>query len=161
MKKILIISIITFIIDFISKLLVESNLELYKSLSIIDNFFYLTYTHNYGAAFSILKHNKLLLIIVGIIAIISVLIYIKKQPKIKQIEIISYGLLIGGIVGNLYDRIIYGYVRDFLDFYIFGYDFAIFNLADSAIVIAIILLIIDTILGGVKNEDNNSWRYGR
>lgn len=161
MIKILIIAIFTFIIDIFSKTLVQDNLILYKSVSIIDNFFYLTYTNNYGAAFSILKNNQTLLIIVAFIAIIGLFIHLKKQNNIKIIEVISYGLLIGGIIGNLYDRVVYGYVRDFLDFYIFGYDFAIFNLADTAIVIAIILLIIDSLVGGVKNEDNNSRTDGR
>lgn len=158
MKKILFISFITFIIDFISKILVKSNLILYKQIAVIDNFLYLTYTNNYGAAFSILKNSKIFLIIIGLIILIYLVLYIKKQEPKKVIEIIAYGLLMGGILGNLYDRVVYGYVIDFLDFYIFGYDFAIFNIADSFIVIAIILLFINTILGGDGNEDNYSRR---
>lgn len=158
MKKILFISFITFIIDFISKILVKSNLILYKQIAVIDNFLYLTYTNNYGAAFSILKNSKIFLIIIGLIILIYLVLYIKKHEPKKVIEIIAYGLLIGGILGNLYDRVVYGYVIDFLDFYIFGYDFAIFNIADSFIVIAIILLFINTILGGDGNEDNYSRR---
>lgn len=158
MKKILFISFITFIIDFISKILVKSNLILYKQIAVIDNFLYLTYTNNYGAAFSILKNSKIFLIIIGLIILIYLVLYIKKQEPKKVIEIIAYGLLIGGILGNLYDRVVYGYVIDFLDFYIFGYDFAIFNIADVSIVIAIILLFINTILGGDGNEDNYSRR---
>lgn len=158
MKKILFISFITFIIDFISKMIVKSNLILYKQIAVIDNFLYLTYTNNYGAAFSILKNSKIFLIIIGLIILIYLVLYIKKHEPKKVIEIIAYGLLIGGILGNLYDRVFYGYVIDFLDFYIFGYDFAIFNIADSFIVIAIILLFINTILGGDGNEDNYSRR---
>lgn len=56
--------------------------------------------------------------------------------------------MIGGILGNLFDRIIYGYVIDYLDFYIFGYNFPIFNIADICIVISVILIIIDTLWGG-------------
>ena len=101
-------------------------------------------------AFSILTNQRLFLIIVSIISIILILIYISKNKVNKKIEIIAYSLLLGGILGNLYDRIFIGYVIDFFDFTIFDYNFAIFNLADSFIVIAIILFIIDTFWGDRK-----------
>ena len=61
----------------------------------------------------------------------------------SKIENLSYGMIIGGIIGNLFDRIFYNYVIDFLDFKIFGYDYPIFNLADTFIVIGVILLVIN------------------
>lgn len=150
MKKIIIYSILVFIIDFISKVIVSGNLVLNESLVIINNFFSLTYVKNYGAAFSILTNQRLFLIIVSVISIILILIYISKNKVNKKIEIIAYSLLLGGILGNLYDRIFNGYVIDFFDFTIFDYNFAIFNLADSFIVIAVILFIIDTFWGDGK-----------
>ena len=71
-------------------------------------------------------------------------------------EHLSYGMLLGGIFGNFFDRLIYGSVVDFLDFYILGYNFPIFNLADCFIVIGIILVIITNIRKDKKNERNSS-----
>ena len=79
------------------------------------------------------------------------------KEEINKIESISYGMIIGGIIGNLFDRIIYSYVIDFLDFRIFGYHYPVFNLADSFIVIGIIMMIILTIRKEY-HERNNSRR---
>ena len=70
-----------------------------------------------------------------------------RNKKLNKFESINYGLLTGGIIGNLLDRIIYGYVIDFLDFNIIGYNYPIFNLADSFIVISIILIIFNEFKG--------------
>ena len=77
--------------------------------------------------------------------------------KQNKRNILAFGLLIGGIVGNLLDRIIFGYVRDFLDFYVFNYDFPVFNVSDMAIVAGIFLLIIAI----VKGEEVNGRDKGR
>lgn len=150
MYKILLFSILLFIIDFISKIIVKSNLILNNSLIIIDNFFSLTYTNNYGAAFSIFENGRILFIIISIVCLIFIIVYLFKEKNISKLEKIAYPLLIGGILGNLYDRIVYGYVVDFLDFTIFKYNFAIFNFADSFIVISVIILIISSIRGDKK-----------
>lgn len=141
------------IIDIISKLLVSNNLLLSKSVTIIPNFFYLTYAHNYGGAWSIFENNTLAITIISFIVILGISYYIFKNKVTRKIEIIGYSLLLGGAIGNLIDRIIYGYVIDFLDFYILGYDFPIFNIADIGIVTGIILLLISMILE-VNNNDN-------
>ena len=139
---IIILPIVVFIIDLVSKLIVSSNLKLHESISIIDKFFNITYAHNYGGAWSIFNDNTLLITIISLIVIVLLIIYIIKNKINKKIELIGYSLVIGGGIGNLFDRIIYGYVIDFLDFNIFGYDYPIFNLADTFIVIGIFLLII-------------------
>lgn len=141
------------IIDIISKLLVSNNLLLSKSVTIIPNFFYLTYAHNYGGAWSIFENNTLAITIISFIVILGISYYIFKNKVTRKIEIIGYSLLLGGAIGNLIDRIIYGYVIDFFDFYIFGYDFPIFNIADIGIVTGIILLLISMILE-MNNNDN-------
>lgn len=149
---IILISLVV-IIDIISKLLVSNNLLLSKSVTIIPNFFYLTYAHNYGAAWSIFENNTLAITIISFIVILGISYYVFKNKVTRKIEIIGYSLLLGGAIGNLIDRIIYGYVIDFFDFYIFGYDFPIFNIADIGIVTGIILLLISMILE-VNNNDN-------
>ena len=154
-SKYLIISLVLLIIDQISKYFVMTNIKLNKSIVIIPNFFKLTYTNNHGAAFSILEGNTILLIVVSIIALILIYLFLIKNHKLSSLEIFSYSLLIGGIIGNLIDRILYHYVIDFIHFEIFNYHFPIFNIADVAIVIGIMIMIL-IILKEDKNAKNNN-----
>lgn len=151
MKKVYIFALISLIIDQIVKILVSNYLILGQTIKIINNFFYLTYVQNKGAAFSILIGYRYILIIIAFIFLYYLYKCIKKQKNLNKLEIISYGLLLGGIIGNLIDRIIYGYVIDYFDFMIFNYNFPIFNLADSFIVIGCIILVINSYL---KGEDS-------
>ena len=151
MKKVYIFALISLIIDQIGKILVSNYLILGQTIKIINNFFYLTYVQNKGAAFSILIGYRYILIIITFIFLYYLHKCIKKQKSFNKLEIISYGLLLGGIIGNLIDRIIYGYVIDYFDFMIFNYNFPIFNLADSFIVIGCIILVINSYL---KGEDS-------
>ncbi len=147
MKRIMLFSFIIFIIDQIVKLFVGFSLELNTSITVFNNFFYISNVHNYGAAFSILYGNRIFLVIVSIITLVLVYYFLLKNKKFNWYNIILYSLLIGGILGNLFDRIMYGYVVDYFDFYIFNYNFPIFNIADICIVISVILIIIDTLWG--------------
>ena len=110
-------------------------------LQVINNFFYLTYVKNDGAAWSILKDQRILLLIITVIVLYLINKYMNKETLNKKEEFI-YGMIIGGILGNLFDRAVYREVIDFLDFKLFGYNYPVFNLADTFIVIGIILLII-------------------
>lgn len=148
MKKVYIFALISLIIDQIVKILISNYLILGQTIKIINNFFYLTYVQNKGAAFSILIGYRYILIIITFIFLYYLHKCIKKQKSFNKLEIISYGLLLGGIIGNLIDRIIYGYVIDYFDFMIFNYNFPIFNLADSFIVIGCIILVINSYLKG-------------
>ena len=149
MKKIIPISIICLLLDRITKLFITNNLVLNDSYTIINNFFNITLVHNDGAAWSILSGNRLLLIIISFIALFIIYFLFIKNKKLSKLEKIIYGMLIGGIIGNLIDRILYGYVIDFLDFKIFNYNYPVFNIADCCIVIAAILLIIDIVKEGI------------
>lgn len=156
MKKIGIISLIVIIIDRILKVLVTNNFVLNVRNKIIDGFFYITNCHNEGAAFSLFSGNVLFLIFITLIVLFLIFRTINKE-NVNKIGILAYGLLLGGILGNLYDRIFYGYVIDYLDFRIFNFNFAIFNLADAAIVIGAILLIVfeGSDNDGRKNKDRS------
>ena len=156
MKKIGIISLIVIIIDRILKVLVINNFVLNVRNKIIDGFFYITNCHNEGAAFSLFSGNVLFLIFITLIVLFLIYRTINKE-NVNKIGILAYGLLLGGILGNLYDRIFYGYVIDYLDFVIFKFNFAIFNLADAAIVIGAILLIVfeGSDNDGRKNKDRS------
>ena len=153
-KKVIILSIVVLMIDIISKFIIKTNLNLYESIKIIPNFFNITYVMNDGAAFSILRGNQILLSILGIFIIIFLGYYINKD-KLNNYKVIYYSLLIGGILGNILDRLIYNGVIDFLDFKIFNYDYPIFNLADSFIVISVILIIIEIIRGKYGNKSRS------
>ena len=156
MKKIGIISLIVIIIDRILKVLVTNNFVLNVRNKIIDGFFYITNCHKEGAAFSLFSGNVLFLIFITLIVLFLIYRTINKE-NINKFGILAYGLLLGGILGNLYDRIFYGYVIDYLDFRIFNFNFAIFNLADAAIVIGAILLIVfeGSDNDGRKNKDRS------
>ena len=152
-KNIAIISFIALIIDQIIKFICIHYLK--DNLIIIPGFLSLTYAENSGVAFSLLSGNKILIILISLILIFLLLYYIyndyiKLNKKSKYKEIL-YGLLLGGILGNLIDRIIHGVVIDYVSLNIFGYRFPIFNLADTFITITVILIFINYILEN-KNE---------
>ena len=149
-KKLFVYTVIFLLIDQLSKGLINIYMNLNQSIEIIPNFLSLTYVHNTGAAFSILEGAKWFFIIMAMIVLNVIYLFFIKDKNLKNGEIILYSLLLSGILGNLIDRIVYGYVIDFIDVNIFN--FAIFNLADSFIVIAVILLII---IGGKNARDNS------
>ncbi len=137
---------ILFSIDQIIKIIIRHNINELQEIVIIKNFFSLTYVNNSGAAFSILENSTLLLVLISVIIIILLNNYIKKEAEqLKKVEIISLGLLLGGIFGNLIDRIINKQVTDYLSFNIFNYGFPIFNFADICIVIGTLLLAISVL----------------
>lgn len=153
-KKIVFIAIVVLAIDQISKIIATTFLKLNYSVQLINKFFYLTLCQNEGAAWGLFSNNKAIIIIGTIIAIALIyhFVYVFKENKRNNL---AFGLLIGGLLGNLVDRIIFGYVRDFLDFYIFKYDYPIFNVADICIVIGVILLMYAVIKGEDSNEPNS------
>lgn len=140
--KIFIITIIVLFIDIVIKELIKTNVALSQNIVLIPNFFSITHVQNTGAAFSIFANSKYFLIIISIIILIMLLKYIKDIKIKNKYEIIALGLVLGGLLGNLSDRIMYSYVIDYLSFNIFGYMFPIFNFADMAITIGMIMLII-------------------
>ncbi len=138
----LIFTTIFFLIDISSKYIISKIVTLGNSIDIIKDFLRISYVKNTGAAFSILDGNTLLVTIIGIVIIIMIIWYLYKNKVNKMIDKIGYSLILGGSIGNLFDRVCYGYVRDFIDIQIGEYNYPIFNLADSFIVIGVILLFI-------------------
>ena len=138
-------AVIVLMLDQIIKVIVSNHLTEFKEYSIIKNFFYLCYVHNKGAAFSILQNQKYLLILIALIALVLIDKYITSLEESPVLEQVSYSLIIGGIIGNLLDRIFYSSVIDYLLFKFGSYNFPIFNLADACIVIGVVLLIVVSI----------------
>ena len=149
-KKIIITIFLSVLLDQVIKILVSYNMNSGESINIINNFFSITCAHNIGAAWSILSGGRIILILLGILAINVIYFLFINKKELSNRDQILYSLLIGGILGNLIDRIVFGYVIDYLDFNIFGYNYPIFNLADILIVISMILMLIKTL----KEEHN-------
>ncbi len=148
-KKIAILSIISFliiVIDRVVKIIVNRYIPLNKSISVIKNIFYLTSVHNEGAAFSIMYGLRYILIAISIAFLVFIIYYMYKKKKYN----IEFALIIGGLIGNLIDRIVFGYVIDYIGVIIFKYYFPIFNIADALIVIGAIILLFRK--DGDKNE---------
>ena len=150
-KKVYIISLVIILIDQFLKLLVS---YFNVNISIIPNFLSLIITSNKGVAFSMLSGHNILIIVVSVILLIVLInMYnkeIKSENKTKYKQVI-FGILFGGIMGNLIDRIFKGKVIDYISIEFNKYYFPIFNFADIAITIGVILLIILI----VKEEDKN------
>lgn len=141
------IVLIGFVIDRITKVIAINNLKPIGHKEVIRGFFSFTYTQNTGGGWGMFSGHMWLFYITTIIAI-GVFIYFMKETNMKEKPLFSIGLalMFAGCLGNFYDRIFQGYVVDFLDIYIFGYDFPIFNFADMCLtcgagVIIIYLLI--------------------
>jgi signal peptidase II len=122
-------------LDQLSKLLALNFLQLNTPLSLIKNFLYLTLVHNRGAAFGILKNQLLLFILISFFTILFIF-YQLKNKKSRFLSKLSLSLILAGAIGNLIDRLRFGYVIDFLDLRFWP----VFNLADSALTIGVIFL---------------------
>ena len=144
-KKISVLTVILVIVDQIVKFLVSTYLNY---IDVITKFLYLSLEKNYGVAFSMLWNNRLLILIISLLLILFLIYLLNKdylsKGKNNKLLNVTYGLLFGGILGNLIDRIVRGYVIDYIGVYIFNYKFPVFNLADSFIMVGVILMIIST-----------------
>lgn len=140
---IIIVVIISLLLDIGSKFLVSRIFILNESKTIIDNFLNITYVRNTGAAWSILDNNTWIVTVISLLIIIGIIYYVYRNRVSKKILKIGYGLILGGAIGNFIDRIVYGYVIDFIDIDIFEWNYPIFNLADMFIVVGVILVMID------------------
>ena len=136
------ILLISVFLDQISKFLVVANIPLNDEIVLLHGFFSLHYVQNTGAGFSILEGQFNLFYILTILAVIMLAYFYFKAKDDEKVLKVSLMFMIGGALGNFIDRLRLRYVIDFLDFYIFGYDFPIFNIADSFLTIGVILFIL-------------------
>ncbi len=154
-KLIYTISFFILLLDQLIKVIVVNNMKLHQEITLIKNFFSIYYVKNTGAAFSILGNQTLLLIVVSCLCLIIIKEYIKKEQNITTLSMLSLGLIVGGTIGNLFDRIIYHAVIDYLAFDIFTYSFPVFNLADIAITVGTFFLIVGYIIENKKSGDKH------
>jgi len=129
--------IFIFFLDQISKFFILRNLDINESVPVIRNIFHVTLVQNTGAAFGIFKSGTLFFIVISILAVGAITVHLIRKPNISLLLNAALSLILGGVLGNLFDRVRLGYVIDFLDFRVWP----VFNVADSAITIGVILLI--------------------
>ena len=150
------ISALALILDQASKLTIDSMMQLYESIPLIP-FFNLTYVHNTGAAFSLLSSaggwQRWLFAGLAIVMSCIISIWLTRLQKHETLMAIALSLVLGGAIGNLIDRIAYGYVIDFLDVYYQDWHWPAFNIADSAICVGVGLMILDSFGVGRKSAE--------
>lgn len=159
-----IIGLAILLLDQLTKQAVRSDFVYNESRPVIEGFFNLVYVRNDGAAWNMLSGHGIVLILISAGVLISLLVFRKRFLQEKLSHHILLGLMIGGIAGNLIDRIRFGWVTDFLDFQFGSYHYPSFNIADSAICVAVVLYVIFNLLeerakklaaGDGEGEQNN------
>ena len=143
-----IIIALSIFLDQISKILIRNNVEQYSDIKLIGEYFILTNVENSGAflgmgsGFSPIM-KSVFLIILPIIVLISIIIYVYRDKEIDKVSLIGFSIIIGGGIGNIFDRIIYGSVTDFLFIDLGGiFRTGIFNIADLAVTTGMILILL-------------------
>jgi len=139
-------------IDQLSKWLIVNNMAYGERITIIDNFFRITSHRNSGAAWGILEGKMAFFYVITIIVVIGLVYYMQKYGRHSAFLAVSLSFILAGAIGNFIDRLFRKEVVDFLDFNIFTYNYPIFNIADSFLVIGVILLLIVTIINERKEK---------
>ncbi len=146
MLKWLFLSLVVVVVDQLTKLWIDSNLLLHSRMPVIDGLFDLTLAYNPGAAFSFLADaggwQRWFFTILSSVVTLVLILWLKRLPAHEKINAVALALIIGGAVGNLVDRIAHGHVIDFLLFYYQQWFFPAFNVADSAISIGVVLILL-------------------
>ena len=148
------IALVGLILDQVTKYAVMDSFTLYESVQVLP-FFNLTYVHNYGAAFSFLSDaggwQRYFFTAIALIVSCVIVWWLYHSPRSQRLLPIAFAFILGGAIGNLYDRLVHGYVVDFLHFYYDTFHYPAFNIADSVIFIGAGLLILDMFIN--KDED--------
>ncbi len=144
----LLVALAVLVLDRLTKWLIASHLSLHDGITVIPDFFRIVHVENPGAAFGLFAEASdqgrlTLLILFSLLALVIVGVLLWKNSHIVSKTGTALALILGGALGNLWDRVIAGHVTDFLEFHIGSYYWPSFNVADSAIVVGAILLVID------------------
>jgi signal peptidase II len=158
MLKWLWLSLLAVVLDQASKLAVDKSMQLFESIPLMP-YFNLTYVHNTGAAFSFLSEaggwQRWFFAALALGISIVLIVWLARLQKHETLLAVALALILGGAVGNLIDRLAYGYVIDFLDAYYNTWHWPAFNIADSAITLGVALMLAESLgLGGSKATKN-------
>jgi signal peptidase II len=148
-----ILALFVIFIDQWTKWLIVKYMELGQSIPVIETFFYLTSHRNRGAAWGMLQGQMWFFYIITVIVIGAVIYYMQRYAKEQPLLGLSLGFILGGAIGNFIDRLLRKEVVDFIDVYIFSYNYPIFNIADSALVIGVGMIMILTFLEGKQEKE--------
>jgi signal peptidase II len=151
------IAVIVLLLDRIAKWAIASNIALHDSVVVIPGFLRLTHVQNTGAAFGLFADSSFqwkaaALVSFSILALVVVSALLWKNSHSLSTTTIGLSLILGGAMGNLWDRMVSGHVVDFLDFYVGSYHWPAFNVADSAIVVGAILLVAEIVFTKSASE---------
>lgn len=146
-----------FVLDRLTKWLIEQRFDLHDSITIIPGFFRITHVQNKGAAFGLFADTAsewrvTLLVMFSVVALVVVAGLLWKNHHSMITTGIGLSLILGGALGNLWDRVVAGHVVDFLDFYLGSYHWPAFNIADSAIVSGALLLVAEILFAHTTDE---------
>jgi signal peptidase II len=135
------ITVITIVfLDRITKIFFSQILALGESLPLIRHVLHMTLVHNTGIAFGLFKNQSFVFIVISIIAVVlltyNIFYYKYNEEKLSRLYIVAFSMILGGAIGNMVDRILYGYVIDFIDFRVWP----VFNIADSTITIGALII---------------------
>ena len=151
------LALLIVVLDQLSKHWVSSHFY-YGEVLPVTSFFNLTLVHNTGAAFSFLSDaggwQRWFFGAVAAVVSVVLVIWMARTPVSQKMLLAALALILGGAVGNLWDRMLLGYVVDFLDVYYQQYHWPAFNIADSAITVGALLLVLDNFLPGVDRNDS-------
>ena len=146
------ITIVILILDQITKFIITKTMQIGDSFEVIPNFLSITSHRNNGAAWGILSGKMAFFYIITVIILIILIVFFIKEAKHNLLMQIAIRLLFAGALGNFIDRVLNGEVVDFVDTYIFSYNFPIFNVADSSLTIGVVLVII-ALLRDMRTEE--------
>lgn len=134
------ITVAVFWVDILTKWVVVQNFDLHQSVNLLPIFSF-SYVRNYGAAFGLFFGQRWPLACIAIVISLFIIRFLYKTPKTDYVHNVGFSLILGGALGNLFDRLYHGYVIDFLDFHWRQWHYPAFNVADSAICIGVMLLL--------------------
>lgn len=148
----LIVAIVILIIDQLTKKIITATMNIGDSYEVIPHFLNITSHRNNGAAWGILSGKMGFFYIITLIILAVLIIFYIKETKYNAFMQVAISLLFAGALGNFIDRLFNGEVVDFIDTNIFGYDFPIFNIADSSLTIGVIFVIIALVKDATQKE---------
>lgn len=144
------LSALIVVLDQLTKALIRSKLALHDSINVVPGMLDITHVRNTGAAFGMLndmqfRYKAGVMVLIAIVALVAVGMYATTLPRGQRVARLGLALILGGAVGNLIDRAMAGYVIDFVDVYWRGIHFWAFNVADSAITVGVVLMLLDVL----------------